>query len=377
MIPADVASRLRLVTTDASTAAAQPVVPTKQLTDVLSDLVPGQRVLAEVQALLPNGTYRAVIAQREITLALPFSAKTGDALELEVVENDGKMALAFVANRGAAEQGKANDSVSTSLSQTGKLIGELLGKISDQGKGPQPTPLNGNQPLLDEFPKDAAQLAPALKEALTTSGMFYEAHQARWIEGKLPTEALLQEPQGKLSLPQPAHAPSQAPGKGPSEAMEIQKRDSAITSSMAATESTEPGVGQKIMPQNTIPHDLAPLVRQQLDALATQNYVWQGKVWPGQDMHWEIEQEQGGRQGSEDAPSHQWRTRLKLTLPGLGGIDAVMRLRTGGAIDIALVTDSNVSRQKLAAAGEGLRLQLEDAGLNLTGLAVQHGEIPS
>ena len=41
--------------------------------------------MAEIQAMLPNGSYRAVVAQREITLALPFSAKSGDSLELEVV----------------------------------------------------------------------------------------------------------------------------------------------------------------------------------------------------------------------------------------------------------------------------------------------------
>lgn len=36
--------------------------------------------IAEIQAMLPNGTYRAIINQRNVTLALPFSAKTGDSL---------------------------------------------------------------------------------------------------------------------------------------------------------------------------------------------------------------------------------------------------------------------------------------------------------
>lgn len=376
MIPSDVASRLRLIIPD-QPAQPQPLTPTRQLTDALSDLVPGQRVLAEIQAQLPNGAYRAMIAQRDVTLALPFSAKAGDALELEVVESDGKLTLAFVTQRTPADQGgKAAESVSATLSQAGKLIGDLLAGVDSEGKGSRPTALNGNQPLLEAPPQDAAQLAPVLKEALTKSGMFYEAHQALWVEGKLPTEALMQEPQGKLSAGAlPAQPPTQAEGKTATDAAALAPRPT--TSEMASAVS---GAGldalQKAPSHNSIPPDLAPLIRQQLDALATQNFVWQGQLWPGQQVHWEIEADAGRRQEQGETAGQQWQTRLKLTLPSLGGIDAVMRLRPGGAIDISLVTDSDESRQTLAAASEGLRRQLEDAGLSLTGLAVQHGEIP-
>ncbi|MDP3438788.1 MAG: flagellar hook-length control protein FliK, partial [Azonexus sp.] len=135
MIPPDVASSLRQILPDqhaATNAQNQPVAPAQKIADVLSNLVPGQRVLAEIQALLPNGTYRAIVAQRDVTLALPFSAKAGDTLELEVSENDGKVTLAFVANRSSGEQaGKLATSAATTLSQTGKLITDLLGGIGD------------------------------------------------------------------------------------------------------------------------------------------------------------------------------------------------------------------------------------------------------
>lgn len=376
MIPADVASRLRLITPDQPTPP-QPVAPSRQLTDVLTELVPGQRLMAEIQALLPNGSYRAMIAQREVTLALPFSAKPGDSLELEVVESDGKLTLAFVANRTPSDQAVPGESVSSTLSPTGQLIGDLLGNIDEQGKKPSPTPLNGNRPLIEEFPKEAAQLAPILKEALSQSGMFYEAHQARWVAGNLPTAALLQEPQGKLS------AALQGPQTLPPAQVTAQSHTgdlAAATANQPPKDLTAPAASpdsastQKSPPQNPIPADLTPLVRQQLDALATQTYVWQGQVWPGQQMHWEIEEHAEGRnQGQEDLPE-QWQTRLKLTLPGLGGIDAVMRLRAGGAIDLSLVTDQDESRQTLIAAGDTLRQQLDRAGLSLTALVVRHGE---
>jgi hypothetical protein len=376
MIPADVASHLRPVLPD-QPAPVHPVAPAAKLADVLSDLVPGQRVMAEIQALMPNGTYRAMIVQREVVLSLPSSAKAGDSLELEVVESDGKLVLAFIANRTSGETaGKAGESVSANLSQTGRLIGNLLGDLDEPGKRPEPALLNANQPLANSFPKEAAALVPLLREALAKSGMFYESHQARWVAGQLPTEALLQEPQGKLStalhsqpptslpVPSSGEAPARLPGTHP-------ESPPPATGTGSGPESL-----QKAASSPQIAPDLAPLVRQQLDALATQNYVWQGQVWPGQQMQWEIEEDRSNRQGTaEDAPQ-QWYTRLKLTLPILGGIDAVMRLGADNSINVSLATDSDTSRQRLVAAGEGLRRQLEGAGLNLAGLAVHHGETP-
>jgi hypothetical protein len=122
MIPADAVSRQQA----SADVTLRPVAPTQQLTDKLSDLVAGQKVMAEIQSMLPNGTYRALINQRNITLALPFSAKSGDTLELLVTESDGKTSLAVVSHQQANEGKTARDAVSTTLIQTGKLIGQLF-----------------------------------------------------------------------------------------------------------------------------------------------------------------------------------------------------------------------------------------------------------
>lgn len=361
MIPADLASRLKLVVPD-QPAAPQALSPVKNLGDVLSELVPGQKIMAEIQAMLPNGTYRAVVAQREITLALPFSAKSGDSLELEVVESNGKTTLALVANRNAADQTSSQqNSVSTTLSQTGKLIGDLLGGIDDQGKRAAPAPLNGNQPLVKDFPATAADLAPILKEAISKSGVFYEAHQARWVAGELPTEQLLKEPQGRHSNPA-LSTPS-----GIDSAADNTRSASNINAAndQSATASTKFPTGQ-------IPAELAPLVQQQLDALATQTYVWQGQIWPEQQMSWEINEQAGNNQGNDDGSS-QWQTRLKLKLPHLGDIDASLRLRAGNEVEIALSTQSKHSENSLDAAAADLKQKFEVAGLKLTQLTVKHG----
>lgn len=369
MIPADVASRLRLVLPD-QPAPTQPATPAQKLADALSDLIPGQRIMAEIQALLPNGTYRAIIAQRDVTLALPFSAKPGDSLELEVVETGGKVTLAVVANRSATAAGAADESVPTTLSQTGRLIGDLLGGIDAEGKRPAPAPLNGNQPLVSEFPEDPAALVPVLKEALSKSGMFYEAHQARWVSGNLPTETLLQEPQGKLSpaaqFPQVATADTTAKAAVPA-------HETAAPAAMTVT--NEAGATSRGMPSPAIPPDLTPLVQQQLDALATQNFVWQGQIWPGQQMQWAIEESPGREPGGEDA-AEQWRTHLKLTLPNLGTIEATLQLRRGGDIELALGADSESARQQLSSDIQGLGRRLEDSGLRLTAVKVDDGQHP-
>lgn len=434
MIPADVASSLRMLLPDqqaltSSTPQTQPVAPPQRIADALSNFVPGQRLMAEVQSMLPNGTYRAVVGQREITLALPFSAKAGDSLELEVKETDGKLTLAFLANRSAEAGNKG--SVATSISQTGKLIGDLLGGIDNEGRRAPAAPLNANQPLVQSMPKTGADLAPVLKQALTQSGVFYEAHQARWVAGQLPTEALRQEPQGRQPanlpplpnsssnspqnpglasllesespqgpLPSNAASVAQTPNDSNTYARPVATNNATEEASLAApavnlknSPKSEAGsapaaraeIGNSTTPATTsapsqvapqqatgIPRELTPIVQQQLDGLATQNFVWQGQAWPGQAMRWEIGPDPDGEHRATGEEGIQWQTRLKLALPMLGGIDAVIRLQPGGELGVSLKTDSATSEARLREAGDALAKQLEAAGLSLKQLLVAH-----
>lgn len=428
MIPSDVASALRQILPDQisqANAQTKPVIAAQKLADVLSNLVPGQRVLAEIQALLPNGTYRAIVAQRDITLALPFSAKAGDSLELEVTETDGKLALTLV-GPGKSEDAAAalkNESVATTLSQAGKLIGNLQGDIAEPGKRAAPAALNGNQPLVETFPDQAASLAPVLKEALVKSGVFYEAHQARWVAGNLSTENLRQEPQGRLSPPaiplvisqpnpltvaisndantaQTAKQPLNPAQASPTlnatvdEAIEAKmgeqtrSADSLVPSTI--TTRTEQNSQQsatlrdlpsspttQATPSGAVPRDLVPIVQQQLDALATQNYAWQGQIWPGQQMRWEIGNNSDGHHASADEMNARWETRLNVNLPSLGGIGAVIRLATNGDMKISMKTDSESGEARLREAAGALSEQMATAGLKLTQLMIERDDIAS
>jgi hypothetical protein len=394
MIPPDVASSLRLISPDTSALQNQQTasVPAAQrVADVLSNAVPGQRLLAEIQALLPNGTYRAVVAQREITLALPFSAKAGDTLELEVAESDGKLILAFVANRSSGNTpASLPESVNTSLSTAGKVIGNLLTPLDGEGKQAAPAALNRSQPLVDAMPKTGADLAPVLKQALTQSGMFYEAHQARWASGLLPTNALLKEPQGMLS-PAPSNAPEFINRSSPdsSHAPDALLRSSPDTSQAPSDiDSTVNRKFDQILKEappdrsmattthneNPVPRELVSLVQQQLNGLATQNFVWQGQVWPGQQMQWEIAGDTDSQATPDNEQNSQWQTRLKLDLPSLGSIDATLRLSPGGALAVSVSAENPASEARLRSSSQGLQEQLQAAGLTLTQLLLDHGQ---
>lgn len=375
MIPADLASRLRVALPPTQQETPQPVVPLQKLTDALSNLVPGQRVLAEIQAMMPNGAYRALIAQRDVTLALPFSAKAGDSLELEVLESEGRITLAFVANRTTGQQAAAQskESVATTLSQTGRLIGDLLGNVDESGAKAAAAPLNGNQPLLKGAP-DAVQLAPILKEALAKSGVFYEAHQARWVAGQLPTEALRQEPQGKTPPTLMAPTPATSSATQPAAASDSPAGDVLPVQNLpAAARAEQPGNAQG----PAIPRELTPIVQQQLDALATQNYAWQGQVWPGQKMWWEITEEGDQSTGKEVESGKRWQTRLKLDLPALGGVEATLRLQPGGRLEIRMNADSADSETRLRENGEALLKRFAAVGLEVTQLLIAHDQTGS
>ncbi len=382
LIPSDVASRLQ----SSADAALRPVAPTQDIADRLSGLSAGDRVLAQIQALLPNGTYRALINQRAITLALPFSAKAGDSLELLVTESDGKLALAVIGRPESGTSSPGSESVSATLSRAGQLISALS---SNNGRGGSPREalvLNNNQPLADTPPTRGQDLLPQLKQALTQSGMFYEAHQAEWVEGRLPQAALLREPQGRLSAPaahenpeQPAQTSSapttvqdakQATAARPNEAPPRLDRhaEAATSADQTGKAPSAPGnpqpAGQLIAPQ------LQPIVQQQLEALATQNFAWQGQVWPGQDMRWEIE-EDGQRDTGEEGAATAWATRLRLQLPHLGDVEAQIRLH-GNQLSIGIRSTNDEGESRLRQSGEALRLQLEAVGLTLSAYSVSH-----
>jgi hypothetical protein len=372
MIPPDVAGRLQ-ATAD---VALRPVAPAQELTDKLSEFSVGQRLMAQVQALLPNGTYRALVNQRSITLALPFSARSGDALELEVVESDGKLALAVIAQRrGGAEK----EAVSATLSRTAQLISRLFSGADGAEREAKALPLNGNRPIAGTPPGNAQDLLPLLRQAIGRSGMFYESHQAEWVEGRFAKTELLEEPQGKLSKSaSPGAETASNSAANPAStaragvAADAQANRAGQSAAQQETDSASARKGMGEAASRTAGEIVAPqargIVHQQLSALANQTFVWQGQIWPGQDMRWEIEEDGQNRQ-EEDEAAPGWRTRLDLSFPVLGDISVKLQLQ-GSQVSLSLDVNNEASLERLRADAETLRQRLEDAGLVLASLGM-------
>ncbi|MCK0509087.1 flagellar hook-length control protein FliK [Aromatoleum anaerobium] len=393
MIPSDLAARLRMLT-EASFFDSEPPVSgparVREIQARLPEIVPGQRFTATLERALPDGTFQAIVAGKHYTLALNHAAKSGDTLELIATQNTPKAVFAQLANVATAQTG-ADAATRPTLSATGRLIGFLLtGQPAST-----PAALAGGKPLLDAPPANgAATLAPALRQALTQSGLFYESHQRQWLGGKIDTAALQLEPQGQ-------HAPTRDPaGNAPAaqqtatagEPPSTPDSGSAAAGAMRAASGTvsnaqgiAAGAAAEIDEQAdirgtaaapnparaaAIPERLMPVVHQQLDAMATQNYVWHGQVWPGQNVEWEIEDPQRDQRGDSDEVAENWNTTLRLTLPRLGGMEAHLVVSPAG-VALRLLADDPGTVAALDAARAGLDDALAAANLPLTGFVAE------
>ncbi len=370
LIPSDVGIRMRMQT---ESNLLQPITPPRDIAPRLPELRPGQAFTAQIQEALPNNTYQALVAGRQLTLQLAVGAKAGDLLELVVVDRSGKVIIAKAAEGGAAPGAQATPYPFARFSTAAQLIGQLL---PAEGEAAPAAQLNRGQPLLAQAPQSqagAAQLAPTLARAVIQSGLFYEAHQAQWLAGRLPLAQLLQEPQGQRSAPA---AFQLAAGERPVTAGSILQALQGGTEKFGAGGTAPPTTAATTAAANAaqsaahtslarlVAEDLRPLVQQQLEAFATQRLAWQGEVWPQQRMDWEIEWDEQRAAGGDAEGKSNWRTALSLTTPRLGQVDAALQLTASG-VRIVLAAAESSSATDLRAAAPRLVEALAAAGVPL------------
>jgi hypothetical protein len=442
MIPSDLAARLRFLHEASLFETSPPAAGlqrTREIQSQLQDLMPGQRFLATLQRTLPDGTFRALVAGQQLTLSLNSAAKAGDTLELIATSVTPKLILAQLANPDGANLAS---SARSTLSPTGQLISFLL----TGQPAASPTSLAGQQALLNAPPPGgnanaaaganinanagtgnasastnastlasaatastasaastglSTQLAPLLRQALTQSGLFYEAHQAQWLSGKIDLATLLREPQAQGGQPP---APGQSPtGSSPattSAQTPATPSGPANTSASAAPAGTARAEGAAAPATNAaaqgvtrneeaiarinnsasqaadnaqrgpIAERLLPIVHQQLEALATQQYVWHGLAWPGQPFEWIIEDPGSEGHADSDDSDDEWNTSLRLSLPRLGGVEALVRLNANG-VTLRLTVDDVGTLDALEAGRDALAAALAAADVPLDGMLIE------
>jgi len=270
-------------------------------------LTVGERVQATVTAQLPSGRFAVLIKDQLLDMNLPRNTQPGEKMELTVASKDPR--LTFVLTPQAAAQPGAQQSVA--LSQAAQRLADLfLGKnVPSNATVQQSTPLFEGEP-------QPAQLAGQLASRLSESGLFYESHQAQWVQGQRALHVLLREPQAQL---QPSPSSPTQPSQSP-----------APTNANAAAE-TRPNVlaaEKPALPQAEVAVAANRLVQQQLAVLEDKPLLWLGQAWPGQPLRWETELENERDPEQPDLEAAQvWQTRLDLDLPRLGelGVNATLR----------------------------------------------------
>lgn len=204
----------------------------------------------------------------------------------------------------------------------------------------------------------ARALGQALRNALQTSGLFYESHLTDMVFGRKNPATLQNEPQARMTR-DTAHASAQTRSRGETASAGRASADAPAPSGSSSASST-PGA-----PINGIHQDLTVLVRQQLDVLANQTLNWQGEAWPGTPMEWEVERDPYGADRESAVPT--WATRVKLDLPRLGLVDARLNL-AGDQIVLQLIAPHSAT--EINDSSDMLRSRLLAAGLTLSNLTV-------
>jgi hypothetical protein len=269
-------------------------------------------------------------------------------------------------------------------------------------------------------PLPADVLAETLAGVVDESGLFYESHLAQWATGQRPLALLEDEPQasadgftGNLPFETQTAAPRpgswtveppegqsfiddplnpvrsmpapQTPQQAAAMAASVREMPAGVFTSNPGSAGASAGSGAAAGMASAAQHaqDTAvqasiaagihpstiPLVRQQLELLATDQFRWSGEAWPGAAFEWEIEPEDHGAQKEGGGSDRAWRTRVTISLPMLGTVAADLVL-TGNFL-VVRVKASEDGGARLFADGEHFRQQLDAAGIQLAGFSVR------
>lgn len=315
-------------------------------------LAPGQLVQAEVLANLPNQRFLARIAGELFRIELPVIVQPGETLQLTFVS--GEPNPTFILSRSA------NSATPVTISDTGKWLGLLS---LEQAGREQVSALLRNNSLLEGPPTDTTLLAGLLAEALALNGLFYESHLLQWFQGKRKLADILKEPQGKLS----GRAKTAKTGKSPQNKAKTDgwnedgNEEEPIADELLSTEGRQESFGP--VDPRTI-----PIIREQLTALHSGQVAWQGEVWPGQQMEWNVREEKPAiGQGTGKC----WQTTVRLELPNLGEVAATLRLEKDG-LSIHINTGSESTSALMKDERQALELAIDRLGIKLLKMAIEN-----
>ncbi len=325
-------------------------------------LRPGSEVTAKVVAQLLDGRVVLDVDGAPFQTRLPqgVSAGLGTRIPLLVIEGGETPTFGL-----AGPQAEDAAPVSARVALSG-LSSQLQAIAAAAKRDMAPVAVTGQPPLLPSPPADGAALEAPLRAALEQSGLFYESHQADWVAGHRDLAALRQEPQARLARAVQMGEGGAPPATDPHDGDTLSRASTTAPDALGGAGAADADVSGAPATQ-TLPPGVAALVDRQLQNLGTQQIHWSGPVWPGQTMEWEVREE--GRDATDPSAPAAWTSRLRLELPRLGTVEAVLRLR-GGALSVELQVPDG-ARAEVGAGTAALRDSLDARGLALDSLALR------
>lgn len=432
MLPrADITGTRPLGSIDGPSPVTSVADPRQESFNRLTQIAIGKQFQAEILSRLNDGTFLVRVADTVARMNLPVTARTGDSLSMTLVSKEprptfllGQQANGSAAATGTAQQllghllpstadesplytgggkpvpqdsantavagtavpedgvpapaiGKASQaqasaatgqaaatlpgSAPTLLSTAGRLINNILQSAQ---KNEAPSAVSGKAPLVFSSAASIPQVASALKDTLTYSGLFYESHVAQWASGARPIAELMREPQSKaanLLQPGALQAQQQADEARP---LQSQIREAPAQSGPALSSgATAAPAGMSV--------ETAQLINLQLGTLENNRVMWQGELWPGQQLEWEVSQD--APQGETEESTPTWNSAVRFELPTLGLISATIHM-VGDHVHVQVRTATDAAATALRAHGAELASALDAAGSPLDSLTVKQDD---
>jgi len=398
--PADITSVKSPVLTE--TTALTPSSPSSATASVgpnsvqgalsnITQTAVGQLFQAQVLSQLEDGTFLVSVGDNALRMVLPAGTNVGGTLPMTLLATDPRPAFLL-------EQ--QNDGSSALLSNAAKVINTALQSAQQSGA---PTAIVGKTPLLTTPTADTPQIAGALQDGIEFSGVFYESHVAQWVDGERPMSDLMLEPQTQESSQAGAQSQASAAATaGKSQAsnaptvlqrpatsdMELSRLiDNALTSPSDGPTKLSQAINTLLNSRNlpqeadtlvrtpTLTQETAQNINLQLNTLEQHRIAWQGELWPGQQLEWEVSDEtnRGGQQGATGDENTSWQSVVRFELPTLGKVSATINL-AGGHVQMRINTASQGSAALLKARGDELANALDAAGSPLDSLIIKQDE---
>ncbi|GGP18613.1 flagellar hook-length control protein FliK [Silvimonas iriomotensis] len=329
----------------------------------------GEQVSATVMGALGNGRFAVQINNQLLDLNLPAGATAGEKLDLTVLANRPTLTFAL----SSATSPDYHPGVSTEFSNGARYLSDLLNAGNNKaGTTAQTAQTSAAAPLFEGAP-NAADLAGKLAQTLDQSGLFYESHQAQWVDGQRSLQTLQQEPQARLAQQASTQTAAATDSKTASTLIkDLTSQDVASMKAASTAAGNRPDLSGANMNHLTGTPDqqaaLAGLVQRQLDAIDRQAILWQGQAWPGQQMQWSVQADDQGRNAAyADPADRQWRTTLNLDMPHLGHV-AISAVLYQGQFNLQFKASPEAIKE-LQSAQSALDNQFEGAGLELASVA--------